>query len=62
MFESLALRSTVLELRALCCVRFYFYSSHGFNFSPQIRQRSWTVEELGFGAVLRGIGPEDIVP
>ena len=45
----------------LVCV-FTFYSSHGFNSSPQIRQRAWTVEELGFGAVLRGIGPEDIVP
>jgi hypothetical protein len=47
----------------LCYVRLYsFYSSHGLIFFPQIRQRSWTVEELGFGAVLRGIGPKDIVP
>ncbi len=33
-----------------------------FQSFSQIRQRAWTVEELGLGAVLRGIGPEDVVP
>ncbi len=45
----------------LVCV-FTFLSVSWFKFFSQIRQRAWTVEELGFGAVLRGIGPEDIVP
>ena len=47
----------------LCwCAYLLFIRLMVLIFSPQIRQRAWTVEELGFGAVLRGIGPEDIVP